>query len=214
MYRVSVTWLESYRRCIETEWGNPAELEAQIKGELVPKTWQAQVGTDIHALLDVRADLTGNVAVGRYSVDPQTFKDIKAACLLPPVDECLPEVKLTSLVSPRVAVVGKLDLLWANTIYDHKCKFSSWSPEDYERSLQWRWYLTMSGCTSFVYNILSFYEPKQDGELLRFKGGEVLRFWAYEGMRADCLNWLGMFLDWCEARGLLPYLEKPCEETF
>lgn len=214
MLRISVTWLESYRRCIETEWGNPAELEAQIKGQLVPESWQARVGKDIHALLDVRADFSSEQAVGKFLIDPETFESVKAACLLPPADECLPEVKLTAFVSPAVCISGRLDLLWGNTVYDHKCKFSSWSPEDYERSLQWRFYLEMSGARTFTYNILSFYEPKKDGELLRFKGGETLRFWRYDGMRADCLNWLGMFLDWAEARGLIPYLEKPCEEIF
>ncbi len=207
--KISVTNLEAFRRICEEQYAFEGELIDSIKGKRT-ESWQARAGTGVHSLLE-----RGPLAVGEefpcgdYLVDQETDAAIRQAVVLPPADERTPECKIYTPIAGPIPVVlsGRIDLLWGSILFDHKCKFSSWAAQDYEPSLQWRLYLLMTGCRCFVYNVLSFYEPKEKGDLLRFKGAEVLRFWAYPAIGEDCVQWIGRFMEWAQQRRLLGYLE-------
>lgn len=205
MIKVACTVLEQFRLCVETDWADVGELVAKIKREPVVESWQARTGSAIDSLLQ-RPAAGGDSWVGDYRLNAVTEEALRAASVMPPPAQCTRQLNIMSEWGP-ILLSGRLDLLWGDIICDYKCKFSQWRAEDYEPSLQWRLYLGMTGCPVFCYNFLTFYEPKAKGEWLRFKGGDILRFWAYPTLYEDCCTWIFRFLDWVGSKGLLSYLE-------
>ena len=107
-----------------------------------------------------------------------------------------------------VELKGTCDLVHGLEVSDFKTKVKS-SPkvEDYERSLQWPVYLTLTGGFKFIYWLFPAEEPDEDGFV--FIGEPmVFSFWRYDGMEDRVQEALFEFLQWADLHGLLPYLDK------
>lgn len=213
--RVAVTTIDAFRLLVETDWYDEMELIAKIKREPTEMSWQAQCGIAIHRALEADVQLAHDqlLEAGDYRVDAATLARVREAVMRPPATGSFKELRILGGMHLSsgvwVTLSGRLDEMWGSAIFDYKCKFSTWSVEDYERSLQWRYYLGITGARCFVYNILNFMEPTKKLGLLRFKSAEVLRMWNYPELERDCVQWLTNFLDWAAAKELLPYLEVP-----
>ncbi len=193
--RISVTSVEQYRLVVTTDWCEESQLIASLRGERKP-TREMEVGTAFHA------------AVAGLPYRGCTFAAGDLAAARKHVGPGVREVK-TTLDVGDVKLVGMADLVFGNFIHDYKCRFSGVAnARDYELSLQWRAYLWMFGAKRFTYDCFSFADPKPDSDLYTLKEIISFRFWAYPDLERDCTAWVRRFVDWADARGLLPYLER------
>lgn len=207
-----VSHLESFRRCVSTQYGNEDELAAALSGQPFAPNAAMLRGTEFHRLV---ASQDHNVV--RYGIprdeEPSPFKfhgeDILAARRY--IGEGLWEVegrKIFDLpLSADIEVKGQADWLLGPMVQDQKTKGSQPDPRDYEASLQWRFYLAIHGCDVFRYNLFWFDEPDAGG-WSRFREVCSVSFWRYPQMERDCRDWLCRFVDWAERRDLR-LVEKP-----
>lgn len=211
MIRLRVSTLESFRRVVDTEYGDEAELIASVKRgqEGGPTNWKMEAGTAFHVLLADPMALEGvnqdeAIQEGDYAFLASDLDEAKQH-----VGHGLHEIQARKsfLVDGRlVEVRGTADWLRGLVIQDHKCKFSAPDARDYEASLQWRFYLLLHEARVFRYNLFSFKDPK-DG-FCEMTGITSFKFWAYPDLETECREWLSRFVEWAEARHLIPYLER------
>lgn len=221
MIRLRTSTLEAFRRVVETEYADEAELIESLKrGQWTEGTpsWQMQAGTAWHHVLqhplgtqqfdcyDGTPDITHEGPFG------YRFGGADVAASLRHVGPGLCEVtggRYFQAGGQRVLVEGTADHVHGLDLQDHKTKFSAPDARDYEPSLQWRFYLLIHQGAWLRYNLFDFSQPKEGFCELR----DIVSFsmWPYVGMEADCREWIGRFLDWASDRGLLPYLEPKKE---
>lgn len=210
MLRVSTTTLEAYRRLVQTDFGTDAELADQVMGKPWTPTWQMNAGTAWHKVLETSAGgWSGGdfVREGHFSFGP--MKAINEA--IHHIGPGVWEVKATHVFELdwlKVNVVAKADHVRGLVIQDNKAKFSQADARDYEAALQWRFYLLCHGAQCVRYNLFPFKEPAQNSDLYTLKEIISFRFWAYPELECDCLAWVSRFVNWADAKGLLPYLER------
>lgn len=198
MIRIRCSYLESFRRVVDTEYGNADELARAIRGNPDPPNWKMEAGTAWHARLNPATTDERSVEYD-FGEDDVDFA----------VDYIGPgvfEVPGSLEILPGVQLLAKADHLYGLAIQDQKTKFSPADARDYESSLQWRVYLMIHGGAWFRYNLWSFADPK-DG-YCELKGVTSFRFWPYCGMAEDVRGWAGAFLDWASSRNLLGFLER------
>jgi hypothetical protein len=199
--RISATWIEQYRRVIETDYASEDELAAQIQGKPFEPSWQMKCGSAFHHALEtfrgpvIEGDESQRVAVGDYLFSVPSV--VAAQRFIGPG---LWEVKHTMEIE-GATVVAKVDHVCGLFLQDNKCKFSTADCKDYEPSLQWRLYLLIHGAECLRYNLWSFKDPDETGycelrDMLSF------RFWRYTELESDCRRWVKMFLSWVESKGL------------
>ena len=207
MIRVSVTQLESFRRVIQTQYGDEAELIASIEGQPFTPSWQMRAGSAWHALL--AGGEQGEADEFRFSAE-----DVAGA-----KNSCtggLCELKATrTAIVDRVPVVvsAMADRLTGATVTEHKATFSAPDTRSYEASLQWRYYLWVFGASCVEYRLWHFSESDKAGQPMRLLGHVSFRCWPYERLEADCLEWLTEFYHWVQAKGLAKHLEKRAQEA-
>lgn len=214
MIRISTTTLESYRRLIETPYGNENLLLLSIKGKDVAG-WQAHAGRALHAIVENPTGYTISQMLDVPVIEYHGFAYTQAVIdrILHEMGPGVPEVKATRTfyVDGRpVSVVAKADRVDGLMITDLKAKFSQVDHQATEHDLQWRFYLLVHGAAMFRYLFAQFIDqdkPK-DGEHFRLKEISQVRYYPYEGLERDCRHWLTQFLSWAESKKLLPYLER------
>lgn len=226
MIYLRASTLDSFRKCIETDYGDEDRLAESIKAGQANSdgNWQSKAGTAFHAVLaspeshavkiiDEFADGTV-VPRDEYRSEKYSFYGEHVRAALEHVGPGLCEVRAAKLIPTRhgtVALSGQADRVQGLMVRDAKCTWSPIDPEQYELSLQWRSYLLIHGCGGFVYDIFRFDEPKDGGEnggLCELKEMYSFRMWNYPNLTTDVIEWLNRFLDWAEARGLLADLKR------
>lgn len=197
---IRVSTLEAFRRVCEDAYGKTEdELQEYIRnGQDDQGGWQADAGTEWHHLL------AGGSPGSRFTFDPATVREAK--------DITGPGLKEVQ-VSRRVAgwpVMGHLDHWYGLTVTDHKLTFNPPDPEQYEPSLQWRFYLLLSDAKTFRYLIWHFSDKLVDAEggMCHLKENYGFQFHAYEGLEQDCNRWVQRFIDWADRHRLTPYLDR------
>ncbi len=207
--KLRVSTLEAFRRVIQTEYGDEAELVDRIKrGQWAESegTWQMSIGTAWHACLDGQGEQKGNlIHYGEYCFHEEALAQAKEH-----IGPGLREVtgsRAWNLGLLNVVVEGTCDHINGLILQDHKTKFSTVDAKDYEPSLQWRFYLSIHGGIRFQYNLFSFRDPKNDG-LCELTGINSFSFTPYPRMDADLTEWLYKFVDWAESRRLMRFLEN------
>lgn len=217
MIRIRRSFLEDFRRVLETPYGDEAALVRAIKGQPDPVSWQADAGTAWHAILSdapgVNDDCLerGDVGFGDYwfsAEDANEASDYVGPGLTEVPGQwmtaCVWNLPLRWLREP-VVITGTADHIHGLKLQDHKCKFTPCNAQDYEQALQWRFYLLIHQCSVFQYNLFSFSDPK-DG-YCRLKDVISFRFFPYAGMEGECRDWVRRFVEWAGDKGLFPYLE-------
>lgn len=214
MIRVSTTQLDSFRLVCETDWKPENELIAQIKREPFTPTWQMQGGTAFHSAVEGASADDGFIADGKSyrTWGGFTFEDMTVGGARALIGPGQWEVKATKVydVGRLVNLVAQVDHIHGLVIQDNKTKWASskpWDVESYADSLQWRAYLDILGASVFRYNLFEFKDP-DGGGYCELRNVSSIRFWPYHGMREDVLVWLRRFVEWCEHKGLISYLEQ------
>lgn len=212
MIFLRVSTLESFRRVVNGVGGDWEELIEYIQhGQEGEPTTHMLVGTAWHECLsDPKGVYVGDLG---YKSGPFYFlgEDVRDALAL--VGPGAKEVTATRKFvwqGYKVIVKGTADNVLGLTVTDHKTKFDTPDPKDYERSLQWRFYLLLHECAEFRYMLWPFKEPDQGARGLCARRGDPLAFsfHAYPGMTEECVGWLDRFLTWATDRKLIPYLER------
>lgn len=204
MIRVRRSYLEDFRRLVETDYGDQAVLIQTILGHPPKPSWQMQAGTAWHALLADPRPVTGKVVQsGDYS--------FSAADVRRGRDHCGPGLwevdgnKVFDVFGVPVDVTGTADHIRGHLIQDNKTKFSTADAGNYEQQLQWRFYMLIHGALEFRYNLFHMSEPKNGFCQLR----EItsFSFWNYPNLLMDCTRWLSLFLDWVHLHKLTEHLD-------
>jgi hypothetical protein len=213
--RISATWLEEFRRCLETEWGNEAELAANIRGKPFEPRWQMVAGSCWHHILQY-PERYYDPDSGRYTAEPYFWGENDVHRALEHIGDGLWEVKTVKTYPTPLGpadVVCKCDHILGLVIQDNKAKFSQKSVQDYEDSLQWRFYLDVHEAEVFRYNLWTMKEPR--GKKAKAGAGHLtlkpdaplfFNFWRYADLEAECQGWVIAFLDWACRRELYPFL--------
>lgn len=192
MLHLRVSTLEEYRRCSSTAWGDEEALIARLmrgQWEDGPATWQMEAGTAWHKALatgDHPPFKRGDVAAARAFAGPGLV-EVQADRLWL-VDGC------------PIRVFGTADHVCGLKIQDHKTKFGPCNPEDYEGSLQWRFYLAIHECDIFQYNLFRF--KGGDGKPMELQEVYDFRLYRYAQLENDCHQWLSNFLQWLRVKHL------------
>lgn len=210
--RISVTTLELYRRLMQTEWVDESEVIATIKGKPWAPSWQMNVGSAFHKVLEMPGATLSFPGPdqswhewGGYKFLPSTVSAVQAF-----IGNGIRECKATRtwhLWGNDVTVVGQADHVEGLGLSDIKCKFSAPDSKDYDASLQWRFYLQIFGGLSFRYVFCHFKEPTDDG-FCQLKEVTTVKYFPYAELEADCVHWLSEFLVFCFTQQLLPYLDR------
>lgn len=107
-------------------------------------------------------------------------------------------------------VTGQLDMIDGLDIRDIKTKYSFPSDTDYIKSCQARFYMEMSGLSTFHYDLFIFdgYKVDLHGYDVRgipLKRHEPITVYAYDGMESDNRYLLSEFMQWIKYRKLTDY---------
>lgn len=111
-----------------------------------------------------------------------------------------------------ITVTGQLDMIDGLEIRDIKTKYSTPNDEDYIQSCQARFYMEMSGLTTFHYDLFVFdgYKLDRHGYDVRglpLKRHEPITVYANGRLEQDNKELLREFVSWVKFRKLTEYLE-------
>ena len=213
MLRIRRSFLESFRRVVETDYGSEEELARDIRGEPTEMPQKVHIGTAWHWCLEhngtLDVDHLGHV---RVPVNGETFtfrhKDVALACDVMGwgTREMPGELEIRA-GGRRVLLTARADHIAGLTVTDHKTTLDAPDLSDYEEALQWRVYLLVHRMQRFRYLIWQFRGPDKSG-LLTLRAHSEANFYPYEGMELDVIGWVERFLDWADARDLTQHLER------
>ncbi len=179
---------------------------AELRGKPSEMSWQALTGTAFHELLAHPEKYNGGSLyayhgrLGTYTWDAEQVNKILATIDRRGVMECKIVADRTVEGTP-VQLVAKADFVLGSCVTDYKCKFGSWSTDDYAPSAQWRLYLDMFGCESFEYRVFEMKEPDEANHVV-IKSMDDFRFYRYAALEHDCQQMLEDFVRWLKANGL------------
>lgn len=223
--RVRVSTIEKFRRLIVFDYQTQEDLIEYIRnGQNSSQTSVAmEVGTAWHKLME--RPLTGYRAgdehsphynaVGKFFFNPD---DVRAAREL--VGRGRHEVTHVRPIETTHGHVfelkGTTDLILGPEVTDFKTKLGDdpgrWGrpadAQDYEHSLQWPFYLWLTGCRRFRYICFQCKGPDEQGLVLVDVPQSVsFSFDRYETLQDDVVRWCSRFWDFAEDHDLLHFLE-------
>lgn len=217
MYRISVTTLEKFRRCMLqlTDYDNEAALIDAIKGQFLGNE-KTMIGEAYHGLIE-----------GDFESMQHHFK--AGHCLFTPAQARpafdyakerkgmiyeVPVRKVYSIPGRDVVVSGRLDGIEGSIERDIKTKFGAIDSIDYMDSLQWQFYLDMTSRKVFKYDVFEVvgFDALQGNapyELpgVQFLPAETTTCLAYPDMAEKCHTALVDFFDFVAERELFPFLK-------
>lgn len=182
MIRLRASDLEAWRRYVEPEMEEWAvSTEDFIRGLLRQKepTDAMRAGTAFHSVLE---EMRAGHVVDVFEADGFTFRfDCDTDVYLPEIREAECEPLLFDTPHGLVSLGGRTDARDWTEVVDAKLT-GSFDAERYADSMQWRTYLTLTGCKRFRYVC---FEQKTKGSEVTIHAVHELTMWAYPEMRAD-----------------------------
>lgn len=190
-----------------------SELLSQLRGEQ-PQTEAMRKGSAFHRALEL-------ATVGEV---PFLEADGYRFIIQPDVELALPQMRELKLEGDYdlgglvIELVGKVDAIQGNTIYDHKTT-SRFDADRLLDTLQWRYYLDLAKADTFQWNCFElddaymeappdwYPEPTRvpEVELLKIynvRDLHVVTQYRYPGMESDCREKLQAFVDALGLRGM------------
>ncbi len=215
MITARVTHLEAFRRIMQTDFADQAELVQALKGTPVPPNWMMDAGTAFHAVLadpeKHRECYFGSDGepFDLFESGDYTFSTDAVATALDVVGDGVCEVpgsKVYQTLHGPILITGTCDRIAGKCIRDAKAKFTTPHAGDYEQSIQWRLYLDLFGADCFTYDLFAFSQPKDGFCALR----DIVSFklWRYPSLEQDCERWVRAFVDWADIRNLLKHMQS------
>lgn len=196
--RVSVTTLESFRLFMEPEqeWMTEADLIASIKGEFTPNR-KVVIGLAFHSILEEPAfyRVSGGYLCGGFS-----FDEAEMAPMFGLIDRRgLSEVKTTGTLR-GVTLATRADHILGSQIHEYKSTVSTFNPDKYLASCQWRAMCHLFDASSVTYHVASLYD--HDNGVIQLKGVDSMTVYPYPAMKDDLITLIDGFTDFVTARGL------------
>jgi len=209
MLRITPSLLEAFRFYCDFDFKSLAELEAQIKGEPVTVTPAMALGAAFHKVAEGDLDLGAGEHAGFYRADGLLFDAASTNEALalrgPGVAEVWCSRQLLT-VSHAPLLRGRSDWLSGTIPYEIKTKEKDFDPSDYAVSLQWQCYLHMLDAEECRYLLVRLEERVEGAWWVR--EADVLPLFRYVGMEEHINQMATRFMQFCELRNLLNYLDK------
>ncbi|WP_172123191.1 hypothetical protein [Devosia sp. 919] len=187
--RVSATDIDALRYYLNNEDGELETFLAQMRRQ-TPPTPAMLAGTAFHKALE---DFTEG-SVARLQAQDHVFNiELEDELDLP----ALRETKATReypVGNVLVTLVGKVDGIYGRRIDDHKLT-SSYDPERFLSSYQWRIYLEVFEADQFRWNIFEGAEIAGQERVWKVRSLHKLRMYRYPGMAADVEKAVAAFVD-------------------
>jgi hypothetical protein len=172
---VRVTNLDAFRIWKGTEGLDLDWLLTRLQDKTEPSD-AMKAGTALHKGLEEACEMeVGTLAVGDYRFD----FNCECRIVLPAIREC----ELNKQYGD-IAVVGHADGQIGNMIVDYKST-EQFDPERYMESYQWRFYLDMSDCDVFLYQIFVLREFGPPG-CYEVRDTHQLKQYRYPDLHRDC----------------------------
>lgn len=209
MLHCRVSHLEAFRRAVETEFGSEQELADTLAGNPPPPNERMERGTALHRCVEGDEDVHysteqgGQVQSGAFLFWTDDVNAIKG--ILGKGRHEVTGYSVYETAFGPLEVEGTADHLSGLVVSDLKTKFTPVDPDDYQDSLQWRFYLSIHGCDVFRYVCAEMTEPDESG-LMRLKGIETWRLWRPVTLGSEVTGWCERFAAWCQAKGLTKYM--------
>ena len=203
LLRLTPSLLDAFRLYRETDWKTLASLEAQIKGEPITQTPAMKLGSAFHAVAEGIAEVQGNVYYSDGLLFDRESADNALALRGPGVAEVWCSTILHTVQYAPI-LRGRVDWISGTTPWEIKTKDADLDPKYYAESLQWQCYLHMLGAEECRYLLVWL---KEVGDCWQAEA-DVLPLFRYVGMENHLCVWASRFMEFCESRNLLSYLEK------
>jgi hypothetical protein len=226
---VRTTTLEKFRLVATEEWADEDGLINEIRGYPRPENDKMRCGTALHAILaDPKAhyfpeqmDDVGNVVEAGYAYQGYIFSPEDIFHLMQMVGPGWCEKPVArpfrSHAGHQVVVTGTMDRALAPSpqetpvvVSDLKVRFDTPDAEYYDNSLQWRFYLLMSGAREFTYHNVQLDNEHLGNKVV--KTTLCVNYYAHDGLQARCQLGLDRFLAWAELNDLVRFLTKPAPQ--
>ncbi len=206
MLRLTPSLLDTFRLYQTTDWKPLSELEAYIKGEPITPSPAMLLGSAFHSIADGTAALSDGKYESGGLVFDQTTTDNALTLRGPGVAEvwCSRIIEELYPYGPLL-LRGRADWISGAIPIEIKTKQDAPAPEDYAASLQWQCYLWMLGAEECRYLLVQL---KEVGDCWQVVDADLLPLFRYAGMSGHLRLWASRFLQFCESRNLLPYLNK------
>lgn len=187
--RISVTDVDAYRHYMASDSMTLEDILARLKHEATP-TPGMLAGRAFHSLLE-----TANIGeMDDATIDGHTFVfNMNAELSIPAIRELKAEGEFMICGQP-VTLVGKVDAMAGNRVYDHKLS-ARFDAERYADSFQWRAYLLLLNADRFTYNVFS---GEFDGLVWNVWGMDTIDFYRYPMMEHDVLFLLDQYVEFAK----------------
>jgi hypothetical protein len=96
----------------------------------------------------------------------------------------LQEMPVNKMYGPLL-IRGRCDDVSGGTITDYKLTFSSFDADRYLESYQWRFYMDILKCHTFVYQVFEGYDNYREGRI-DVRKLHTLKLYRYEELHNDC----------------------------
>jgi hypothetical protein len=190
--RVSATDIDALRYYLSDEDGDLDAFLAQMRRQ-TPPTAAMLAGTAFHKALEN----CGEGSAAQLQAEGHVFNiELEDELDLP----ALRETKATReyrIGNVLVTLVGKVDGIYGRRIDDHKLT-SSYDPERFLGSYQWRIYLEVFEADMFRWNIFEGSEIANQEGLWKVRSLHKLKMHRYPGMAADVERALAAFVEFAD----------------
>lgn len=215
VFRISSTTLEAFRYSRESFGGTEESCVETVKGEFTGNE-KTRCGTDFGSILENPADhlsVYRPVYIGaNYRFDYESTQPCVEAIDRTGAFE-LKETMPIDCGDDQIELVAKVDYIRGLEVKEFKTKFSTFSYDNYERSLQWKCYLAVFGASSVEYMVHCFGKPTQK-KPMKVLHLHVFRFPPYPGLQVEVERKAREFLAWAKSRKLEGYLLRKREPNF
>lgn len=221
MYRISVSTLEKFRRCMDgvSARDTEEELLQTIKGVFEGND-MTRVGGAYHQIIEQQAIVAQGGLIGESDGHRIFFTAEQAEpaiefkrAHISMIHEIPGKKQYQTRIGP-VMVTFRLDGLEGLHVRDTKCKFGPLDMSEYADSYQWRYYLDGMALDLFYYDFFQFLGFNGlEGPMPYLLGGvmvagaQSLELARYDRLHQDCEQLLEEFLDYIAFRKLFNFLK-------
>lgn len=200
--RVSATQLESFRLYLTEDWMEEASLLATLKGEFTP-TPAVRLGHAYHSVLETPERYR---RPGGYACEGFTFDETTMRPMLDLIDRRgVFEVKATKAFGP-VTLVAQADQLVGAHLYEFKTTGSSFDPDKYLASAQWRVMALVFEPLAITYRVAQL--DDHGNGVAELKALEHVTVYPYAGLEQEMRDLTRRFVDYVTLRGLDGFLRE------
>lgn len=201
MLRIAVTTIEAFKNYIEGS-AELTDLMDKIQGKFVPTKYM-ELGKAFHDVLEKSNErYVPSEHIYRAKNGIEFTEELILKCLQAINPAASFEVKMSKIYNINnrpVEVVGKVDQILGNYIYENKTCWSVFDYEKYNRSCQWLFYLDIFEAERVYYNVFCL-EDRNSG--IELRNIEQFYFSPYPDLIVDINSLLLQFVEFIYSQKL------------